>query len=46
MSVQATPLAPSSEADVGGVLVGKTPEGFYPTNISVDSVKCKLQQAD
>ncbi|CAL8461994.1 g1525 [Coccomyxa elongata] len=38
------PVAPLSQIDIGAVAAGSSPENFYPTDITLDGRKCKLQQ--
>lgn len=33
-----------AQADVGAVVSGSSPENFYPQEVTVEGLKCKLQQ--
>ncbi|BDA41282.1 hypothetical protein COCOBI_02-0620 [Coccomyxa sp. Obi] len=37
-------VAPSAQVNIGAVVAGSSPQNFYPTEITLDGGKCKLQQ--
>ena len=44
MHAQNSTLAPNETVAFGGVLVGTSPENFYPMKITLDGMPCRTQQ--